>query len=100
MRPDPGLALQETIITRMTIEARQAERMRLQMRGLLLAWQQADDAGPASELERAGFLLRRLYPTMPEATLRQVMEQLALAEASGGWHGFQRPDPPTSASPP
>jgi hypothetical protein len=48
---------------------------------------------PASELERAELLLRRLYPTLPERSLQQVLVQLAEAEAGGTWHGFQRPDP-------
>lgn len=91
MRPDPGLALQESVITSMTIGERQAERERLRLRGLLLAWQQADGAGPMSDLERAQFLLRHLHPSMPEVALRQILEQLALAEASGDWHGFERP---------
>ena len=42
-------------------------------------------------LERAEFLLRRLYPLFPEVQLRQVLDQLAAAEAAGRWSGFQRP---------
>jgi hypothetical protein len=93
MRPDPGRALQEAAIKSLGVEARQAERLRLKMRGLLLAWQQTDEARLTTDLERAEFLLHRLYPTMPDQALWQIMEQLALAEASGNWHGFQRPDP-------
>ena len=48
---------------------------------------------PASELERAELLLRRLYPTLPERSLQQMLAQLAEAEAAGTWHGFQRPEP-------
>jgi hypothetical protein len=45
-----------------------------------------------TELARAELLLRRLYPSMPEAALRQVLEQLAAAAARGTWDGFRPPD--------
>ncbi len=77
----------------MPASARGAVRLRLAARGRLLAWRQADAAGPMTELARAEFLLRRLYPTFPEVQLRQVLDQLAAAEAAGTWHGFQRPEP-------
>jgi hypothetical protein len=95
MRPDPGRAIQEAIIARMGMEERQAVRVRLASRGRSMAWRQSDAAGPMTELERAEFLLRRLYPTLPEAALRQVIDQLAEAQARGEWGGFRRPDPPT-----
>jgi hypothetical protein len=93
MRPDPGLAIQEAVIAGMGAQARGDERLRLAARGKLLAWQQVDAMAPASELERAEFLLRRLYPTLPERSLQQVLAQLAEAGAAGSWHGFQRPEP-------
>ncbi len=95
MPPDPGLALQEAIVTTMDAEARGAVRLRLSARARLLAWQQSDAIGPMSDLERAEFLLRRLYPALPEGSRRQILEQLAAAEAAGEWHGFRRPDPLT-----
>ena len=49
--------------------------------------------GPMSDLERAEFLLRRLHPTLPEASLQQILSQLAEAEVAGTWHGFRRPEP-------
>jgi hypothetical protein len=91
MRTDPGRAMQEAVIARMTVEERQAVRMRLAARARLLAWQQSDTAGPMSPLERAEFLLRRLYPTMHASALRQVIDQLAEAQARGEWSGFRRP---------
>jgi hypothetical protein len=48
---------------------------------------------PTTDLERAELLLRRLYPTLPERSLEQMLAQLAEAEAAGTWHGFQRPEP-------
>jgi hypothetical protein len=93
MRPDPGLELQMAVIAGMSAQARGDVRLRLAARGKLLAWQQVDDMAPASELERAELLLRRLYPTLPEPSLQQMLGQLAVAEAGGAWHGFERPDP-------
>jgi hypothetical protein len=93
MRPDPGLALQEAVIAGMTAEARGRVRLRLAARGKLLAWQQVDAMAPATELERAELLLRRLYPGLPEPTVQRFLAQLAEAEEAGTWQGFQRPEP-------
>lgn len=91
MRPDPDRALQEAVIAGMSAQARGEERLRLAC-GKLLARRQVDAMAPATELERAELLLRRLYPGMPERTLQQILAQLAEAEETGAWHGFQRPD--------
>ncbi len=72
---------------------RGAVRLRLAARGKLLAWCQVDAMAPTTDLERAELLLRRLYPTLPERSLEQMLAQLAEAEAAGTWHGFQRPEP-------
>lgn len=93
MRADSGAVLQEAVIARMDGQARGAERLRLAARGRLLAWQQVDAMAPRSELERAELLLRRLHPSLPEASLQQILQQLAAAEAAGEWHGFRRPEP-------
>ncbi len=93
MRADPGLTIQEAVIATMSLEARNAERLRLRTRAVLMAWQMADSAGPMTELERAEFLLRRLHPTLPRAALRQIMRQLESAHLAGEWHGFRRPEP-------
>jgi hypothetical protein len=93
MRPDPGRALQEAIIARMDGQARGAERLRLTARAKLLAWRQVDAMSPTSELQRAELLLRRLHPTLAERSLQQILRQLAVAEAAGTWHGFDRPAP-------
>ena len=58
----------------------------------MLAWQQADAMGPLSALEQAEFLLRRLHPTLSEASLRQILDQLGAAAAAGLWAGFERPE--------
>lgn len=93
MRPDPGRDLQEAVIAGMSAQARGEERVRLAARGKILAWRQVDAMDPATELQRAELLLRRLYPALPERALRQVLAQLADAERAGTWHGFQRPYP-------
>jgi hypothetical protein len=93
MRPDPGRDIQVAILTAMDPEARQRERTRLSERERLLAWTQADAAGPRNEMERAESLLKRLHPEMSEASLRQIMDQLADAASTGAWHGFKRPAP-------
>jgi hypothetical protein len=79
----------------MDAQARGRERLRLSTRGRLLAWAQADAAGPMmSELERAEFLLRCLYPELSATSLAQILGQLAEAQARGEWHGFRRPGYP------
>jgi hypothetical protein len=93
MRPDPGREIQLAVIATMDQAARGRERLRLSERERLLAWAQADAAGPTTELERAEFLLRRLHPEMAEASLQQILEQLARAYVDGTWTGFERPAP-------
>lgn len=71
------------------------ERMRLHARMAVdarrLVWAQADLAGPMSEIERARFLLRRLYPDLEGPRLETVMRRLEAAWAEGCWRGFRRP---------
>lgn len=94
MRIDPGRDIQDAAIAAMDAQARGRERLRLSTRGRLLAWAQADAAGPMSEIERAEFLLRCLYPEMPAISLAQIMWQLEEAQVRGEWHGFHRPEHP------
>jgi hypothetical protein len=44
-----------------------------------------------SELDRAVFILRRLYPEYTEAQLAHIREDLARRQAAGTWNGFTRP---------
>ncbi|CAN5536077.1 hypothetical protein BH20CHL6_BH20CHL6_17540 [soil metagenome] len=94
MRPDPGRALMDQQISRTTPEARVEWSVRLRQRGLQLVCQLSDEAGPMDELERATFILDRLYPDMPAEHRRQIDADLAAHFAAGTWHGFQRPQPP------
>ena len=43
------------------------------------------------ELDRAIFVLRRLYPEFTEAQLAQIRADLARRQAAGTWQGFTRP---------
>jgi len=43
------------------------------------------------ELDRAIFVLRRLYPEFTEAQLAQIRADLARRQAPGTWQGFARP---------
>lgn len=43
------------------------------------------------ELDRAIFVLRRLYPEFSEAQLAHIRGDLATRQAAGTWQGFTRP---------
>ncbi|MFN8519010.1 MAG: hypothetical protein U0667_06390 [Chloroflexota bacterium] len=92
MRIDPGRDIQEALIAVAPIEQRVAIVHRSRQAGLLLAWQQSDEAGLADELERA-FLLDRVYPDMPAAHRESTRAQLRARWEAGTWHGFRRPEP-------
>jgi hypothetical protein len=54
-------------------------------------WAAADRAGPMTELERARFLLLRLYPDLQGPRLEVIMARLESGWADGTWRGFRRP---------
>ncbi len=64
---------------------------RLRRQALVLVNQAADAAGTMPELDRAIFVLRRLYPEFTEAQLAQIRADLARRQAAGTWQGFTRP---------
>jgi hypothetical protein len=92
--PDPGqLALDERV--RAMSPAERAEHAyRLRREALVLVNQAADAAGTMPELDRAIFVLRRLYPEFTEAQLAQIRADLARRQTAGTWQGFSRPAPP------
>ena len=55
-----------------------------------MVWAAADRAGPMTELERARFLLRRLYPDLEGPRLEAIMARLEAEWAAGTWNGFRR----------
>ncbi len=91
MRPDPGRALMDRRIAEIPPEQRVTYGAALRHKGHLLVWQQSDGAGPMSELDRAMFIIDRLYPEMPPQHREQFREKLAALAAAGTWHGFRRP---------
>jgi hypothetical protein len=70
------------------------ERARLHARlrddALRLAWAASDRAGPMTELERARFLLRRLYPDLEGPRLEAIMARLEAEWDAGTWMAFRR----------
>ena len=72
-----------------------AERMRLHVEMYRLAfeqvWAAADRVGPMTELDRARFLLRRLYPDLDGPRLEAIMSRLGSEWDAGTWTGFRRP---------
>ena len=70
---------------------RRATHDRLRAKGFARVWAQADRASPMTELERARFLLRRLYPDLEGARLDAIMTRLEAEWHAGTWTGFVRP---------
>jgi hypothetical protein len=75
----------------MSPAARAERAYRLRQQALELVNQAADAAGAMSELDRAIFVLRRLYPEFSDEQLAYIRADLARREAAGTWHGFTRP---------
>ena len=90
-----AVELAQTQLDERLREAGPDGRMRLHGRmyrqAFTLVWAQADRAGEMTELERARFLLRRLYPDLEGPRLESIMERLAAEWAAGTWMGFRRP---------
>ena len=95
MRPDPGRAIQESVIAAMSAYDRTAVTAELRANGRWAVWRQVDSAGISDPIVIAEFVLRRLYPEQREAWFAEVLGQLRAARAAGTWSGFQRPDPLT-----
>jgi hypothetical protein len=91
-RPDAGqLALDERVRA-MSPSERAEHAYRLRVQALVLVNQAADEAGPMSQLDRAMFILRRLYPEFSEEQLADIRAELARRHAAGTWTGFSRPE--------
>ena len=86
----------QTLLDRRLVEAglegRRATHDRLRAKGFARVWAQADRAGAMTELERAKFLLRRLYPDLEGERLEVIMACLEAEWVAGTWTGFVRPD--------
>jgi hypothetical protein len=77
------------------VNGRRAVLARLRAEAFARTWAAADRAGPMTELERARFLLRRLYPDLEGPRLETIMARLEVEWQAGTWTGFRRPQPPT-----
>jgi hypothetical protein len=85
--------IQESLIAETSIDRRAAIADALRREGLLLAWQQSDEANLGNELERAFFLIDRVYPEMPAQHREQFRRQFEELWKAGVWQGFKRPEP-------
>ena len=74
------------------LQGRRATHERLRAKGFARVWAQADRAGAMTELERARFLLGRLYPDLEGERLDAIMARLEADWLAGTWTGFVRPD--------
>ena len=87
----------QALLDRRLIEAglagRRSAHVRLRAKGFARVWAQADRAGSMTELERARFLLKRLYPDLEGPRLDTIMDRLEREWQAGSWTGFRRPDP-------
>jgi len=72
------------------VAGRRVASDRLRANGFARVWAQADRAGEMTELERARFLLRRLYPDLEGPRLESIMGRLATEWDAGTWTGFRR----------
>jgi hypothetical protein len=75
------------------IDGRRRVHDDLRREALVRVWAVADRAGPMTELERARFLLRRLYPEYEGERLESIMRRLEAEWEAGTWTGFRRPAP-------
>jgi hypothetical protein len=88
---DSAQALLDRRLIEAGLSGRRAVHVTLRANGLARVWAAADRAGPMTELERARFLLRRLYPDLDGPRLDAIMSELERAWVAGSWTGFRRP---------
>jgi hypothetical protein len=92
VRPDPGRADLLERIAQSSVDERVAWLATMREAGIRSAWQQVDRAGLSDPLQIAEFLLRRLYPNLPEASLAALLAKLRSEHEAGAWSGFARPE--------
>lgn len=95
MRPDPGRAELAAARRDWTAAERLVLAAELRDRAFDLAWAALREreavAGRLDDLERARFVLSRLYPELAGRRLDEIMEALASGQARGTWRGFTPP---------
>ncbi|MCU0505352.1 MAG: hypothetical protein MUE82_06195 [Chloroflexi bacterium] len=96
MWPDPGAAELEEARRAWTVDERLALAAELRDRAFDLAWaavrEREEREGRLTDLDRARFVLSRLYPEMIGPRLEEVMSILAAAQAIDAWRGFTPPE--------
>lgn len=98
--PDEGQRALDERVRAMTPQERADVAADLRYRALVIVNDAADHAGPMSELDRAVFILRRLYPEFTDAQIASIRAELARRQAAGRWSGFRRPTPRAVSSSP
>lgn len=93
MSIDSAQAALDQRLIEVGLDGRRRVHDRLRSNGIARVWAQADRAGPMTEVERARFLLRRLYPDLEGPRLDGIIERLDREWRAGTWTGFRRPDP-------
>ena len=90
MAIDSAQAALDQRLIEVGVAGRRIANDRLRSHGFARVWAQADRAGEMTELERARFLLRRLYPDLEGSRLESIMTRLAAEWDAGTWTGFRR----------
>ena len=93
MAVDPAQALFDERVREAGPDGRMRAHDAMYRQAFALVWAQADRAEPMTELERARFLLRRLYPDLEGPRLDAIIERLDAEWQAGSWTGFRRPVP-------
>lgn len=93
MSIDSAQAALDQRLIEVGLDERRRVHARLRANGIARVWAQADRAGPMTEVERARFLLRRLYPDLEGPRLDGIIARLDREWRAGTWTGFRRPDP-------
>jgi len=92
MHREPGQTELDARIAVASVEERVVWVAAMRLAGLRSVWQQADAARISDPVEQADFILRRLYPEMPNPWFDDIVGQLRALHAAGRWSGFRRPD--------
>jgi len=96
MRAEPGSA--ELAATRRDWTADERLRLAAELSGRAfdIAWaalrEREAEVGRLDELDRARFILSRLYPEMRGPRLDGVLSDLAARQTAGSWSGFAPPE--------
>jgi hypothetical protein len=95
VRADPGSAELAAARRGWTATERLQLQAELTERAFDIAWASLREReavlGRMSELQRARFILSRLYPELVGPRLDAVMAELSARQAAGSWDGFTPP---------